>query len=400
MTTAASRPAYAGPPLFSIGFRPFFLLACAWPAVIVPLWVVAYLGYPPLAGALSRDWHVHEMLFGYLSGVMAGFLLTAVPNWTGRPPLRGAPLALLVSLWIAGRVVMISSPRAVWAAAVDAAFLVVFAAIIWREVVAARNWRNAPVCALVTLMALANIGVHLRTFEPDLASGAERLALGVAAMMIALIGGRVTPGFTRNWLVRRGATRLPAQASRFDLAVLSVTGPALLAWVAAPTQALTGAALVLAGAANLVRLARWRGTAVQAEPLVWILHNGYGWLGLALVMIGAAALWPAVVPTSAGIHALSVGAIGVMTLAMMTRAILGHTGRALEAGWGTLAIYLFANLAAWLRLAAAFLPERQALWLGLSATAWSLAFAGFVAVYGPMLIGPRVDQPSPPAIDG
>lgn len=397
MTIAAERRVYTGPPLFSAGFRPFFLLSCAGPALIVPMWVLAYLGFPPLAGALTRDWHVHEMLFGYLSGVMAGFLLTAVPNWTGRLPVLGAPLVLLIGLWVVGRVAMVMAPQSLWAAIVDSAFLAVFAGVIWRAVLAGRNWKNLPVCALVSLLALANIGVHMRPYQPDLAAGAERLALGVAAMMIALIGGRVTPSFTRNWLVARKVASLPAAASGLDLAVLIITGVALAAWVVAPSLEITGGALVFAGAGNLLRLSRWRGTRTLTEPLVWILHMGYGWLGLALLIMGAAVLWPSVVPTSAGIHALTVGAIGVMTLAMMTRAVLGHTGRAREAGWGTSAIYLFANLAAWLRLAAAFLREHQALWLGLSATTWSLAFGGFVVLYGPMLIGPRADQPSPKA---
>lgn len=400
MTTAAKRRAYTGPPLFSFGFRPFFLLACAWHTLIVPMWVLAYLGYHPFAGALTRDWHVHEMLFGYLSGVMAGFLLTAVPNWTGRLPVLGAPLVLLVGLWVAGRVAMVMAPQSIWAAIVDSAFLVIFAGVIWREVLAGRNWKNLPVCGLVSLLALANIGVHLRPLQPDLAAGAERLALGVAAMMIALIGGRVTPSFTRNWLVARKVASLPAAASRLDLAVLVVTGIAVAAWVIAPTSEIAGGALVFAGAGNVLRLSRWRGEKTFAEPLVWILHNGYGWLGLALALMGAAALWPARVPYSAGIHALTVGAIGVMTLAMMTRAILGHTGRARTAGKGTLAIYLFANLAAWLRFAAAFAPAQQAVLLGLSAAAWSLAFGGFVIVYGPMLIGPRFDQIAPRAASG
>lgn len=391
--TGAARRAYAGPALFSFGFRPFFLLACAWPAVIVPLWVLAYLGHPPLAGLLTRDWHVHEMLFGYLTGVMAGFLLTAVPNWTGRLPVMGAPLMALTGLWLAGRVAMMIAPAALWAATTDSAFLVVFAAVVWREVLAGRNWRNLPVCGLVSLLALANIGVHARPLDPGLAAAAERLALGVAATMIALIGGRVTPSFTRNWLAQRKAASLPAAASRLDQAALAITGLALAAWVAFPVQPLTGAGLALAGGANLVRLARWRGAQVLAEPLVWVLHLGYGWLGLALVIMGASALAPAAVPTSAGIHALTVGAIGVMTLAMMTRAILGHTGRARRAGPATLAIYVCANLAAALRLAAAFAPAHQALWLGLSAIAWSLAFGGFVIVYGPMLAAARADQP-------
>lgn len=397
MTTAAKRRAFTGPPLFSFGFRPFFLLACAWSTLIVPMWVLAYLGYPPFAGALTRDWHVHEMLFGYLSAVMAGFLLTAVPNWTGRLPVLGAPLGVLVGLWVAGRVAMVMAPQSIWVAFVNSAFLAVFAGVIWREVLAGRNWKNLPVCALVSLLALANIGVHLRPLQPDLAAGAERLALGVAAMMIALIGGRVTPSFTRNWLMARKVVSLPAAAARLDRAILSITGVALAAWVVAPSSNIAGGALVLAGAGNLLRLSRWGGEKTLAEPLVWILHNGYGWLGLALALMGAAVLWPSRVPSSAGIHALTVGAIGVMTLAMMTRAILGHTGRARTANKATLAIYLFANLAAWLRIAAAFAPGQQAVLLGLSATAWSLAFGGFVLAYGPMLAGPRVEPTAPRA---
>ncbi len=393
MTTVDDRRAYAGPHLFSFGFRPFFLVACAWAAATVPIWVLAYLGYEPFAGALTRDWHVHEMLFGYLAGVMAGFLLTAVANWTGRSPVMGAPLAGLVGLWIAGRLAMLVSPHSVWAAAVDEVFLAVFAGVVWREVIAGRKWRNLPVCIIVTLLALANLGVHLRPLHPDLAAGCERLALGVAAVLIAMIGGRVTPSFTGNWLMQRRIAAMPAAVSRFDQAVVGVTGFAAAAWIAAPDHVATGAALALAGAGNLVRLSRWRGGKTLAEPLVWILHAGYGWLGLAFLILSASVLAPGIVPRSAGIHALTVGAIGVMTLAMMTRVALGHTGRPHEAGVGTLAIYLLVNAAAALRVAAALLPTQQPLLLGLSSVAWSAAFAGFILIYGPMLAGPRADRP-------
>jgi uncharacterized protein involved in response to NO len=389
MTSAADRRAFAGPPVLSFGFRPFFLMAGAWPVVSVPVWVLAYLGIEPFAGAIGRDWHVHEMLFGYLAGVMAGFLLTAVPNWTGRLPVIGAPLAGLAGLWLAGRFAMLVAPASAWAAVVDAAFLVVFAALVWREVLAGRNWRNLPVCGLVSLLAAANIVVHLRGAYPDLALGGERAALGVAAVMIALIGGRVTPSFTRNWLMGRKAAALPAAASRFDLGVVIATAVAAAAWIVAPDMRLAGAALALAGAANLVRLARWRGEASLSEPLVWILHAGYAWLGLALMLLGGSALAPEVIPRSAGIHALTAGAIGVMTMAMMTRAILGHTGRSRVAGRGGLAIYLLLNAGAALRIAAAFLPAEQALLLGLSSAAWCGGFAAFTALYGPMLVAPR-----------
>jgi uncharacterized protein involved in response to NO len=392
VSTAAKRRAYGGRAFLSAGFRLFFLFACIWPALSIPFWVLAWLGVAPFAGALSRDWHVHEMLFGYLSGVMAGFLLTAIPNWTGRLPVMGAPLAGLAALWAAGRAAMLLAPTAIWAASVDAAFLVVFAGVVWREVLAGRNWRNAPVCLLVTLMALANIGAHLRPVSYDLAQMAERLAMAVATMLIALIGGRVTPSFTRNWLMQRRDARLPAASSRFDVVVLALTGLAVLAWTVLPQQPLTGVALALAGIGNLARLARWRGARTLAEPLVWVLHAGYGWVGLALALLGGAALAPSAIPMSAGVHALTAGAIGVMTLAMMTRATLGHTGRSREAGPGTLVIYLCANAAACLRIAAAFLPAGQAWLLGVSGCAWTIAFAGFVVIYGPLLMGLRAGR--------
>jgi uncharacterized protein involved in response to NO len=293
---------------------------------------------------------------------------------------------------LAGRAAMLAAPQSAWAAVADAAFLVVFAAVIWREVLAGRNWRNLPVCLLVSVLAAANIAVHLRTRLPDLALGGERLALGAAAVMIALIGGRVTPSFTRNWLMGRGAAALPAPASRLDLGVLITTAIAAAGWVVAPDSKLVGAGLALAGAANLARLARWRGGASLAEPLVWILHVGYAWLGLALLMLGGSALVPDRIPLSAGIHALTTGAIGVMTMAMMTRAILGHTGRPRAAGRGGLAIYLLLNAGAALRIAAALLAAHPALLLGLSSAAWCGGFLAFTAIYGPMLVTPRIER--------
>lgn len=393
MNTAARRRAYTGPPLFSIGLRPFFLVACAWPAATVPMWALAWLGAEPFASAMTRDWHVHEMLFGYLAAVMAGFLLTAVPNWTGRLPVIGWPLAALAGLWAAGRVAMAVAPQAPWAAVVDASFLVAFAAVIWREVLTARNWRNAPVGVLVSVLATANVCLHLRGTEPALAAGGERLALGAAAVLIALIGGRVTPSFTRNWLIKRGASALPAPVTRFDQTVVAATALSAAAWVLAPESRVAGLLLMLAGAANLARLARWRGASALAEPLVWILHAGYAWLGLGLGALGAAILFPAVIARSAGVHTLTVGAIGVMTLAMMTRATRGHTGRSLETGPYTLALYLLANLAAVARVAAALWLAQQPMLLALASLAWSGAFVLFLLVYGPMLVGPRATPP-------
>lgn len=382
MNTAAQRRAYSGPALFSFGFRPFFLFGAAWAALIVPLWLGSFLHGGP--EAFTRDWHIHEMLFGFLAAVMAGFLTTAVPNWTGRMPVIGTPLGALVGLWVAGRLAMLfPSPIG---NAVDSLFLIAFAAVIWREVLAGRNWRNFGVCLLVSLFALANVGFHLSR-AGSLATG-ERIGLAVAAVLIALIGGRITPSFTRNWLKARGEAAMPAPAGRFDQACLILTAVAGGLWATIPDQPLAGGALAVAGAANLARLARWRGWTTLKEPIVTVLHLGYGWLGVALLLLGASVLTP-IVPRTAGVHALTAGAIGAMTLAVMTRASRGHTGRPLAADGATLAIYAAINLAALARVAAPFLPAWHVLLLTISAALWSLAFGGFAAAYGRMLITPR-----------
>lgn len=388
MNTAAARRAYRGPALFSMGFRPFFLFSALWSAIAAPLWVHAFL----TGGAVGLDWHVHEMLFGYTGGVVVGFLLTAVPNWTGRLPVIGAPLMLLFALWAAGRAVMFAQVLGLdfgpWPALVESLFLFAAAAVVWREVLAGRNWRNLPVAVMIALLALANAGFHLEAADGAGAALSTRWALAVILMLIALIGGRITPSFTRNWQVRRGGP-LPATPGRFDAAALATTGAALLAWIIAPLHPVSGAILLAAGAVNLARLARWRGDAALAEPLVLVLHVGYLWLALGLGLVGLASLTPALVVPSAGIHALTAGAVGVMTLAVMTRASRGHTGRPLTAGRAEAAIYLLANAAALTRVVGGLAPALYQPLLIASAVLWSGAFLAFAVIYGPMLARPR-----------
>lgn len=382
MSTAAARRAYTGPALFSFGFRPFFLAGSVWAAIAVPIWIWSLLS--GIAPVTHRDWHTHEMLFGFLSAVVAGFLTTAVPNWTGRMPVIGASLGGLVALWLAGRLAMLC---AYWlgplAAVIDATFLLVFAGVIWREVLAGRNWRNLPVCGLVTIIALANITFHLDVAIWRTGLG-ERLALGAIVTLVCLIGGRITPSFTRNWMKARRLSPEPGLFSHVDRAALALTGFGALAWTAVPEEPFTGAILLAAGIANLVRLGRWRGWVAAREPLVWILHLGYGWLGLGLLLLGASRLVEAV-PQTVGVHALTVGAIGVMTLAVMTRASRGHSGRQLVADGATTALYAAINAAAVARLAAPLAGSGQSLLLIVSACLWSIAFGGFALSYGPML---------------
>jgi len=383
-STAAARRAYDGPALFSYGFRPFFFFGALWSALVVPLWLASYFH----GGALTREWHIHEMIFGFLGAVISGFLTTAVPNWTGRMPVIGAPLGGLVALWILGRLAMLfQDTLGPVAAVIDSLFLLAFAGVIWREVLAGRNWRNLPVCALVSLFALANVAFHL----PSGPAGdvAVRLALGVASVLIALIGGRIVPSFTRNWMKAHALAPPPALFGWVDRVAMGATVAAAGLWILAPQAPLAGATLAFAGVAHLVRLARWRGWRAAAEPIVWILHLGYAWLAVGLLLLGGAALDPNLIPRSAGIHGLTAGAVGVMTLAVMTRATRGHTGRPLAAGAATTAIYLAINAAAVLRVAAPFTGGAQPLVLSASGLVWSAAFAGFAIAYGPMLLRPR-----------
>ncbi|HEY9217052.1 MAG TPA: NnrS family protein [Phenylobacterium sp.] len=386
MPTAAARRAYSGPILLSFGFRPFFFFGAVWAAFSVPLWVWMYAGGSSLG--VHRDWHVHEMLFGYLAAVVAGFLTTAIPNWTGRMPVIGAPLGLLVGLWVAGRVAMLLEFAIGPAAAViDSAFLLVFAGVVWREVLAGRNWRNLPVCSLVSILALGNVAFHLNAQFSHALLG-ERIGLAAILLLLSLIGGRIIPSFTANWLKARGITKRPASFGHLDRAALALTALAATGWILLPDAAATGWAMLSAGVAHLVRLVRWRGWLAAKEPLLWILHAGYAWLGVGLLLLGASRLTE-VVPQTAGVHALTAGAIGVMTLAVMTRATRGHSGRALAADRSTVLVYVAILAAAALRVLAPFWPAAQIGLLAASAAFWSLAFAAYAAVYAPMLLRPR-----------
>lgn len=378
---------WQGPALLQHGFRPFFLAAGLWAAGALMLWLAVLWGDVALPTAFDPvTWHAHEMLFGFVAAAVAGFLLTAVPNWTGRMPLQGLPLAGLVGLWLAGRVAVTFSA---WiglpaAAALDLAFPAALLGAVGREVLAGRNWRNLPICLALAALLLANALVHLDAI--GLASaGSAGLRLGVAVpiALITLVGGRIVPSFTSNWLRKRGETRLPASFGPFDRATLLLTLAALLFWSVTPADPLTALALLAAGFANLLRLARWRGQRTLAEPLVAVLHLGYAWIPGGILLIGMGALAPDLVPSVAGLHALTAGAIGTMTLAVMTRATLGHTGRPLTADRAAVVIYGCVTLGAVFRVIAPLVPSLPM--LALSALLGAAAFLLFAAVYGPLL---------------
>ena len=381
---------YSGPALFSYGFRPFFLAGSAWAAITVLLWVPQYFGGFTLTTIYApHDWHIHEMLYGYVGAVIAGFLLTAIPNWTGRLPVAGVPLSILFVLWLAGRVAVLISTTigATLAAVVDLAFLIVLSGVALREIVAGSNWRNLRILIVLAVFIAGNIVFHIETSVSGTANYATRIGIASAIALIMLIGGRIVPSFTHNYLLRtaggREPGRLPHPFSRFDAISIAICGIALAAWIAAPSSIVAGWLLLLAGAMNVIRLARWAGDRTVADRLVLALHVGYSFVPIGFLLTALASLRPDIVSPSAGAHAWTVGAIGVMTLAVMTRATLGHTGRTLVASHATEALFALGVVAASARIAASF--GAMEFWLNVSALAWIAAFLGFVFVYGPLL---------------
>jgi len=380
------RREYAGPALFAYGFRPFFLAAGLWAAFGILLWLPQFFGFMTLPTVFSPlDWHIHEMLYGYVAASIAGFLLTAIPNWTGRLPVSGWPLAGLAALWLAGRVAILFSADigGVLAAAIDVSFLVTLAAVAAREIVAGKNWRNLRVLIVLGVLIAGNIVFHVEVLTKGAADYGIRIALAGAIGLIMLIGGRIVPSFTNNWLARNNPGRKPVPFARFDMAAIAASVIALVTWIAAPFSMVAGVLLLIAGVLQVVRLARWAGDRTFADRLVLILHVAYAFIPLGLLLSGAAILWPQV-PPSAGIHAWTAGAVGLMTLAVMTRATLGHTGNALHAGPVTQAIYALVFLAAILRIVAAFTGSMAL--LDYSGGAWIVGFATFAVVYGRLLV--------------
>jgi len=398
-TTAERMRAWTGPAILAYGFRPFFFGAAVWAALAMMLWVPMLSGRVSLPTAFDPvSWHAHEFLFGYLGAVVAGFLLTAVPNWTGRLPLVGWPLGGLAVLWLLGRLAVALSLALppLFVAVADLAFPVVLGAVILREIVGGKNWRNLIVLAMLAVFTLANAVFHLEAARGDYAAQGYglRLGLGAGIMMIAVIGGRIVPSFTRNWLAKRGPGRLPVPPMQtFDKLSLLALLAALLAWVAAPYHAASGLALLLAGLMHLIRLARWAGDRTLAEPLVTVLHIAYAFLPLGALALGVEILSPGGLGMAGAQHLWMAGATGLMTLAVMTRATLGHTGQALSAGPGTIAIYIALVLAVLARAAAGLWPD-QAAWLhGLSGLTWITAFGGFALLYGRVLLRPPAAKP-------
>lgn len=383
--------AYEGPAILSYGFRPFFLLGSLYAGLAVLAWLPVFAGDVALPTTFApRDWHVHEMLYGFAGAVVAGFLLTAVPNWTGRLPLQGRPLILLVAAWLAGRLAVAFSSGLGWlpTALLDLSFLVLLTAAAAREVVAGRNWRNLKVLGALSALLVGNALFHVEAHTAGTAEYGIRIGIAAMLAMVMLIGGRIVPSFTRNWLAREKPGRMPAAFGDFDKVSMALPIAALVAWIVAPGGPATGAALIAAGLVQSVRLARWAGHRTWRDPLVIILHVAYAFVPLGFVLVGISSF--GAVPASAGIHAWTGGGVGLMTLAVMSRASLGHTGRPLRATPAVQVVYALATASVLVRICAALHPAWTGSLLPAAGILWATAFLGFAALYWRVLTGPKV----------
>ena len=388
-----------GFPVFSIGFRPFFALASVWAVVVMAVWLWIYSHGEALTGAWpdTAVWHGHEMVFGYTIAVVAGFLLTAVPNWTKVRPVQAWRLALLALMWMAGRVAMLAAVKLpLLAMAVDGMFLPLLAFVLLPAITHAQSYRNVVFVVLLGLMTLCNMAMHM-----DMAYGLAwfdaRRALYVAVhlimVMIAVFAGRIVPAFTRNALKVEGMpATMQAVPGWLDMGsvglVMAVAAFGALLGFASP---LVGVFALAAAGFNMARMSYWQGYRTLGMPIVWVLHAGYLALAVGFGLEGVAIAWR-VLPFPLALHVLTIGGIGIMTFAMMTRVSLGHSGRKLQVNRATGLAYAGLVAAVAVRVGGgALLPQFYMGTVVFSGLLWVAAFMVFAVVYLPILFSPRAD---------
>lgn len=391
-------------PFLSTGFRPFFLCAGLYAIVAMAAWIAWLMLHganavilKPTIAIPAHLWHGHEMLFGYVSAVITGFMLTALPGWTGTRRVTGARLAGLLMIWAAGRMVMWFSTflPALVVATIDMSYLPLLAGIVASGLIQRPAPRNLIFLVLLSALIVANGAFHgeWSGLTGDTASWGLALALLTTVLLIVILGGRIIPAFTRNALTRKGHERnLPRSVEIVDSASILGMAAAVACHALALSDTITGLVAAMAAAANFVRLGMWRWRATLSEPIVWSLHLAYLWVPVGLAALSAAMLgdW---LSHSAAMHLLAIGAIGGMTLAMMSRAPLGHTGRSLIVTGPVAIAYLLIAIAALLRgFGLEFLSANYFLVILLAGTFWITGFVIFVVTYASILTGPSLKQ--------
>ncbi|MDH3219573.1 MAG: NnrS family protein [Gammaproteobacteria bacterium] len=379
------------PVIFAYGFRPFFLVTGIYAAVAIPFWIGLLHGLElPQTALPAYVWHAHEMLYGFIAAAVAGFLLTAVPSWTGRRGYAGAPLVGLLLLWVAGRVattVTLGLP-ALWIAIIDLAFVPALGLTILPAMLRSGNRRNLVFIGLLALLFASNLHFHL---SGAAVTGPLLLGMNTMLCMLAMLGGRIVPAFTSAGLKEGGLDIRIRRYQLLDKMVLPVVGGVLVVDLLLPESLFAAAIAAIAAVLMSTQLGRWQGHRALRNPLVWVLHAGYAWLPVSLA-IKALGLTVVTMPGASWLHALTVGAFSTMIMGVMSRAALGHTGRALVAPRGMIAAYLLVTGAALLRVfGPMLLPSALLTWSVLGALLWCLAFLIFLVVYAPILCRARVD---------
>jgi len=380
--------------LFNYGFRPFFLLAGVYAVIVMVIWLLALLvGIRPPVGLPTYLWHGHEMLFGFISAAIAGFLLTAVPSWTGQRGFSGLPLIILAGVWLAGRLITIFQAwfPPVLTIAVDLAFFPTLGLMLAPSLLRGKS-RNLVFLLFLFLLFVSNLIFHLATARGDFALASSGLLLGIntVLLIITIIGGRIVPAFTLSAVRRRDETFAIKPLPALDRAALYSIVLVLIADLAWPYTAAAGWLAIVATLLHAGRFARWKTWRGRQEAIVWILHAGYAWLiiGLALKSLFILTGMPF---SAAWLHALTTGLFATMILAIMTRVSLGHTGRSLIAPPLIVVSYLLITLAAVVRVAGPVFPGNYLYSIAASGVLWLGAFMLFLIVYTPILISPRVD---------
>ncbi|MEM8651035.1 MAG: NnrS family protein, partial [Pseudomonadota bacterium] len=383
------------------GFRPFFLFAALWAVISMIVWIFILSNYLVLPSRFDPvSWHAHEFLFGYLGAVIAGFLLTAVPNWTGRPPVKRIPLITLFTLWVAGRFAVAFSfhlPVSI-VIAVDLSMPLLLIVLVARELIISRNFRNLAIVLINKVLVFGNLIFHLEVNAGEYAASGlgQRIGLGAIIILISIIGGRIVPAFTRNWIIKQGGDKLPPKSSGYDAFALVFMVMVLLCWVVLPISQISGYLLLSAAFVHFFRLARWKGYLATGEPLIWVMHVGYFFIPLGSLVLGLSVLNPDFVDAVIAQHLWMTGGISVMTLAVMTRATLGHTGRKLKADFATTFIFLAAILSVIFRFLTGFNTFDEYFLIHASGVLWISGFLTFAFVYGQKILAPSLDeQPCP-----
>jgi len=381
-------------PLLALGFRPFYLVAAVFAVLALPVWMGLYSGLFPAVNYLNIiDWHSHEMIFGFFGAILAGFLLTAVKNWTGLPTPTGGTLAALAGLWVAGRISMLAGAPT-FAALVDIAFLPALGVAITGPIMRSRNVRNYKVLVVVSALTVGNLAFHLSRLDV-LPGGVSRLAviasLDIIVILMAVMAGRVIPAFTKNAIPGANPRNiLFIDVLAFGSLVLILAIEVVSYWFSVSGRFWSVIFFVAAGA-HTIRLIFWQPQKIRGNILLLMLPAAYAWIPVAAFLRGLALL-PVGVPVTSGIHAVTAGAMASLMIAMMTRSALGHSGRPLTAGRIEVTAYLLIQAAAITRVMSIFIwPQQYQNSLIISTALWSAAFAVFLVGYWPVLTRPRLD---------